>query len=54
MSSIPTPLKVAIVGAGPGGLAAAIQFSQLTDVEVSVFEAARELREVGAVSARNT
>jgi threonine dehydrogenase-like Zn-dependent dehydrogenase len=43
-------LKVAIVGAGPGGLAAAILLSRLPFVELSVFEQARELREVGAVS----
>jgi salicylate hydroxylase len=45
-------LKVAIVGAGPGGLAAAILLSKLPFVELSVFEQARELREVGAVSRR--
>jgi salicylate hydroxylase len=45
-----TKLKVAIVGAGPGGLAAAIQFLRLPGVELEVFEQARELREVGAVS----
>ena len=45
-----TKLKVAIVGAGPGGLAATIQLLRLPGVEVSVFEQARELREVGAVS----
>lgn len=45
----PKPLRVAIVGAGPGGLAATIQLSKLEDVELSVFDQARELREVGAV-----
>ena len=44
------PLKVAIVGAGPGGLAATIHFRRLENVEVSVYDGARELREVGAVS----
>lgn len=44
------PLRVAIVGAGPGGLAATIQLSRLPYVELSVFDQARELREVGAVS----
>lgn len=48
--SLPTPLKIAIVGAGPGGLAAAIQLSRLPDIELSLFEAAKELREIGAVS----
>lgn len=43
-------LKVAIVGAGPGGLATTIQFRRLDNVEVQVFDQARELREVGAVS----
>ncbi|KAH9848937.1 FAD/NAD-P-binding domain-containing protein [Lenzites betulinus] len=42
------PLRVAIVGAGPGGLAATIQLSRLPYVELSVFDQARELREVGA------
>lgn len=46
---IQSPLKVAIVGAGPGGLAAAIQISRLPDIELSLFEAAKELREIGAV-----
>jgi salicylate hydroxylase len=47
--SITKPLKIAIVGGGPGGLAAAIQLARLPDVELSLFEAARELREIGAV-----
>lgn len=49
-TSTTKPLKVAIVGAGPGGLAAAIQFRRLPDVELSIYDQARELREVGAVS----
>ena len=44
------PLRVAVVGAGPGGLATAIHLLRLKDVELSVFDQARELREVGAVS----
>ena len=47
--SIPTPLKIAIVGGGPGGLAVAIQLNRLTGIELSLFEAAKELREIGAV-----
>lgn len=42
------PLRVAIVGGGPGGLGAAIALSALPDVEVNIYEQARELREVGA------
>ncbi|WVQ79202.1 hypothetical protein IAT38_001298 [Cryptococcus sp. DSM 104549] len=42
------PLKVAIVGAGPGGLAAMIHFGRLSNIDLSVFDAARELREIGA------
>ena len=44
------PLRIAVVGAGPGGLATAIHLLRLKDVELSVFDQARELREVGAVS----
>ena len=42
------PLKVAVVGAGPGGLATAIALSKTPHVEVTVYEQASELREVGA------
>ncbi|KAI0832942.1 FAD/NAD-P-binding domain-containing protein [Trametes gibbosa] len=42
------PLRVAIVGAGPGGLAATIHLSKLPYVELKVYDQARELREVGA------
>ncbi|RXK42658.1 hypothetical protein M231_00213 [Tremella mesenterica] len=41
-------LRVAVVGAGPGGLASTIFLSRLPFVELSVFEKARELREIGA------
>lgn len=44
------PIRVAIVGAGPGGLAAAILLGQVEGVEVALYDKARELREVGAVS----
>lgn len=43
-------LKVAIVGAGPAGLAAAIQLRRLPNVDLDIFDQARELREIGAVS----
>ncbi len=42
------PLRVSIIGAGPGGLGAAIAFSALQDVEVTIYEQARELGEAGA------
>ncbi|KAM0724168.1 hypothetical protein Q7P37_000050 [Cladosporium fusiforme] len=42
------PLRVAIVGAGPAGLGAAIALSALPDVQVDIYEKATELREVGA------
>ncbi|PYH48054.1 FAD/NAD(P)-binding domain-containing protein [Aspergillus saccharolyticus JOP 1030-1] len=44
----PTKLRVAIIGAGPAGLAAAIEFAKLSFVEVRIYEQARELREMGA------
>lgn len=42
------PLKVAIVGGGPGGLATAIALSRIQNVAVKIYEQARILREVGA------
>jgi salicylate hydroxylase len=44
----PKPLRVAICGGGPAGLGAAIALSALPDVQVSLFEQAKELREIGA------
>ena len=47
----PTPpetLRVAIIGAGPAGLGAAIALSKLTNIQVDIYEKATELREVGA------
>lgn len=41
-------LRVAIVGGGPAGLGAAIALSKLPNMEVKIFEQARELREIGA------
>jgi salicylate hydroxylase len=42
------PLQIAISGAGPAGLAAAIALRQLPGVEVTLYEQATELKEVGA------
>jgi 2,4-dienoyl-CoA reductase-like NADH-dependent reductase (Old Yellow Enzyme family) len=38
----PAPRRVAVVGAGPGGLEAALRLQEAEDVEVTVFEAAEE------------
>ncbi|KAF2096288.1 putative 3-hydroxybenzoate 6-hydroxylase [Rhizodiscina lignyota] len=42
------PLKVAIVGGGPGGLATSIALSKVPNVDVVIYEKAKILREVGA------
>ncbi len=42
------PLKVAIVGGGPGGLATSIALSKVANVDVVIYEKAKILREVGA------
>ncbi|PVH73793.1 putative FAD-binding monooxygenase [Cadophora sp. DSE1049] len=47
-SAAPPLLRIAIIGGGPGGLGAAIALSALPNVEVIVYEQARELREIGA------
>ena len=47
-SPSPSPLKIAIVGGGPGGLATAIALSRISNVTVTIFEQASVLREVGA------
>lgn len=44
----PKTLRVVIVGAGPAGLGAAIALSALPNVEIAIYEKARELREIGA------
>ena len=41
-------LRVAIVGGGPGGLATAIALSKVPNVQVTIYEQAKVLREVGA------
>ena len=41
-------LKVAIVGGGPGGLATAIALGKIPNVEVTIYEQAKVLREIGA------
>nr|OQO16649.1 hypothetical protein B0A51_14890 [Rachicladosporium sp. CCFEE 5018] len=43
-----SPLRIAIIGGGPAGLGAAIALSELPNVEIKVYEKAKELREVGA------
>lgn len=43
-------VKIAIVGAGPGGLAAAINLLRLPYIELQIYDQASELREIGAVS----
>ncbi|OCF43458.1 salicylate hydroxylase [Kwoniella heveanensis CBS 569] len=43
-----TKIRVAVVGTGPGGLAAIINLRKLPYVELSAFDQAKELREVGA------
>ena len=52
MGALPSPppdlLRVAIVGAGPAGLGAAIALSKLPNLQVDIYEKATELREVGA------
>ena len=47
-SELPSPLRIAIVGGGPGGLSSAIGLSKLENVQVTIYEKARELREIGA------
>lgn len=42
------PLDVAIIGAGPAGLAAAIEFAKLPYVKWRLYEQASAIREIGA------
>ena len=44
----PKPLKVAIVGGGPGGLGTALALSKIPNLELTIYEQASALREVGA------
>jgi salicylate hydroxylase len=44
----PPSLRIAIIGGGPGGLGSAIALSSLPNVEVTIYEQAKELREIGA------
>jgi salicylate hydroxylase len=46
-AAFPT-LRVAIIGGGPGGLSSAIALLKLPNVAVTIYEQARELREIGA------
>lgn len=43
-----SPLKVAIIGAGPAGLGAAIEFGKLPFVDWNLYEQATAIREIGA------
>lgn len=43
----PTPLKVAIIGGGPGGLGAAIEFSKLSFVDWTLYEKKPKISETG-------
>lgn len=47
-TATPPLLRVAIIGGGPGGLGTAIALSALPNVQVDLFEQAKELREIGA------
>ena len=42
-----TNLKVAIIGGGPGGLGAAIEFAKLPDVDWTLYEKKPEISETG-------
>ena len=48
-----TDFDVAIIGAGPGGLSAALALSKLLGIAVGVFERAREFRPIGAALVMN-
>jgi salicylate hydroxylase len=41
-------LRVAIIGAGPAGLGAAIEFAKLPFVDWTIYEQATAIREIGA------
>ncbi|KAI3539026.1 hypothetical protein CSPX01_09153 [Colletotrichum filicis] len=43
----PSPLKVAIIGGGPGGLGAAIEFGKLNNVDWSLYEKKSQISETG-------
>jgi salicylate hydroxylase len=47
---MPESLRIAVIGAGPGGLATTIHLRRLSSVKLSVYDQAKELREIGAVS----
>jgi salicylate hydroxylase len=40
-------IRVAIIGAGPAGLGAAIEFQKLPFVDLKIYDQARALREIG-------
>lgn len=43
----PQPLRIAIIGAGPAGLGAAIALQSLPFTSVRIYDQASELREIG-------
>lgn len=43
-------MKIGVIGAGPGGLAVAINLLKLPFIDLNIYDQATELREVGAVS----
>ncbi|KAH8600707.1 salicylate hydroxylase [Bisporella sp. PMI_857] len=47
-SASPAPIRVGIIGGGPGGLGTAIALSALPNVSVTIYEQATVLREIGA------
>lgn len=47
-SATPPHLNIAIIGGGPGGLGSAIALSSLPNTTITLYEAAPELREIGA------
>ena len=51
MSTLAEPLEVAIVGAGIAGLTAAFALLQHPSINVTLYDKASELREIGASTA---
>jgi 2-polyprenyl-6-methoxyphenol hydroxylase-like FAD-dependent oxidoreductase len=47
-TSLNSKLRVAIIGAGPAGLGAAIEFGKLPFVDWTIYEQATAIREIGA------
>lgn len=47
LNEMPDKIRVAIIGAGPAGLGAAIEFQKLPFVDLKIYDQARALREIG-------